>query len=124
MDTTKQVGGSHYQMQYQPVVFINDQGLSYVEGNIFKYLIRHPNKNGKQDLEKALHYASALTCNFNQKRSFYPILGFVTINDMTGRHDLNLIYSFWKAINTSDINEVKSFKYLLEDHIDTYERLM
>lgn len=121
MDTTKQIGGSHYQMQYQPAVFIKDHCLSFVEGNIFKYLIRHPYKKGKQDLEKALHYASALTPHFNDKRSFYPILGFITINDMTGRHDLNLIYSFWKAINTSDINEVNSFKYLLEDYIDGYE---
>lgn len=122
MDTTKQVGGDHYQMKYQPVVFINDNGLSFLEGNIFKYLIRHPYKNGKQDLEKALHYASDLTPNFKEKRSFYPILGFATLNDMTRRNDIDLIYQFWIAINTSDSNRVEIFKNMLQDYIDTYER--
>lgn len=121
MDTTTQIGGNHYQMQYQPIVFIKDNGLSFEEGNIFKYLIRYSNKDGKKDLQKALHYASALTPNFKQKRSFYPILGFTTLNGMTTREDIHLIYKFWIAINTSDINEVNSFKYLLEDYIDGYE---
>lgn len=120
MDTTKQIGGSHYQMQYQPIVFINDHGLSFEEGNILKYLIRHPHKNGKQDLEKALHYVSSLTPQFKEKRSFYPILGFATINEMQSRDDIHLIYKFWIAINTTDINQIEAFKKLLQDYIDNY----
>jgi len=121
MDTTTQIGGNHYQMQYQPIVFIKDNGLSFEEGNIFKYLIRHRNKNGKQDLEKSLHYASALTPNFKDKRSFYPILGFVKINEMESRDDINLIYKFWIAINTTDINQIEIFKKILQYYIEAYE---
>ena len=120
MDTTKQIGGSHYQMQYQPAVFIKDHDLSFVEGNIFKYLIRHPHKKGKQDLEKALHYASGLTPQFKQKRSFYPILGFATIHEMQSREDITLIYKFWIAINTTDYNQIEAFKVMLEEYIHNY----
>ena len=121
MDTTRQIGGSHYKMKYQPIVFIADHGLSFEEGNIFKYLIRHPYKNGSQDLEKALHYASSLTPQFKKKRSFYPILGFATLNDMQSRKDIDLIYKFWRSINTTEVNEIEIFKNLLQDYIATYK---
>jgi hypothetical protein len=53
----KQVGGSHYKdMAIQPSEFITRNGLGWYEGNAVKYICRHKMKNGKQDLEKALHY--------------------------------------------------------------------
>ena len=30
--------------------------LLFAEGNVIKYVCRHKNKNGKDDLEKAKHY--------------------------------------------------------------------
>lgn len=52
-----QVGGSHYKdMKIQPVEFIVANGLSFLEGNAVKYVCRHRVKNGKQDIEKAIHY--------------------------------------------------------------------
>lgn len=54
-----QVGGNHYAiLQMQPVDFIVRAKLSYIQGNIVKYLSRYKYKNGKQDLEKAWHYAN------------------------------------------------------------------
>lgn len=53
----KQVGGSHYkQFAIQPVEFINTNNLSYMQGNVIKYVMRYPFKNGIADLEKAKHY--------------------------------------------------------------------
>tara|TARA_B100000073_G_scaffold334207_1_gene326497 strand:+ start:226 stop:573 length:348 start_codon:yes stop_codon:yes gene_type:complete len=53
----KQVGGSHYQnMKIQPAEFINKNKLPFAEGNAIKYICRHINKGGEQDLEKAKHY--------------------------------------------------------------------
>jgi hypothetical protein len=40
----------------QPSKFINDNKLLFAEGNAIKYICRHSFKNGKQDLEKAIHY--------------------------------------------------------------------
>ena len=53
----KQVGGNHYQnMKIQPAEFINKNQMKFAEGNAIKYICRHINKGGKQDLEKAKHY--------------------------------------------------------------------
>ena len=53
----KQVGGDHYsKMKIQPAEFINKNKLPFAEGNAIKYICRHINKGGEQDLEKAKHY--------------------------------------------------------------------
>lgn len=57
----KQVGGNHYkQFAIQPIEFINANNLSYMQGNIIKYVVRYPFKNGLTDLEKAKHYIEML----------------------------------------------------------------
>jgi bbp48 len=57
----KQVGGNHYkQFPIQPVEFINTNNLSYMQGNVIKYVVRYPFKNGIADLEKAKHYIEML----------------------------------------------------------------
>jgi hypothetical protein len=58
---TEQVGGSHYKdMTIQPIEFINGNKLGFVEGSVIKYTCRHRSKNGKQDLEKAIHFLKLL----------------------------------------------------------------
>ena len=53
----KQVGGKHYRnMRIQPAHFINENKLLYPEGCAIKYIIRHQDKNGKEDLLKAIHF--------------------------------------------------------------------
>ena len=53
----KQVGGNHYQtMKIQPAEFINKNEMKFAEGNAIKYICRHVNKGGLQDLQKAKHY--------------------------------------------------------------------
>lgn len=57
----KQVGGSHYkQLAIQPVEYIHANGLSFLEGNVIKYVTRWKTKNGIADLEKAKHYLELL----------------------------------------------------------------
>ena len=53
----QQVGGDHYKkLRMQPVELIAKLQLNYFLGNVLKYVTRHRDKNGKEDLEKALHY--------------------------------------------------------------------
>ena len=53
----KQVGGSHYKkMKIQPSKFVIENELLFPEGNVIKYICRHKFKNGKEDLEKAIHF--------------------------------------------------------------------
>jgi hypothetical protein len=56
-----QVGGDHYKsMAIQPSEFIYRNNLGWHEGNAIKYICRHKMKNGKQDLDKAIHYLELL----------------------------------------------------------------
>ena len=53
----KQIGGSHYKkMKIQPSRFVIENELLFPEGNVIKYICRHGYKNGKEDLEKAVHF--------------------------------------------------------------------
>jgi len=57
----RQVGGTHYkQMKIQPIEFIQANNLGFEEGNAIKYICRHRNKGGIEDLEKAIHYIQML----------------------------------------------------------------
>ena len=53
----KQVGGSHYKdLPVQPGEYIRKNGIGWYEGNAIKYITRHKQKGGRQDIEKAIHY--------------------------------------------------------------------
>jgi hypothetical protein len=52
----RQEGGSHYKdCAIQPVEFIMANKLSFLEGCVIKRVCRHRNKNGAEDLRKAIH---------------------------------------------------------------------
>ena len=52
----KQEGGSHYKdLKIQPMQYALDNKLDYAQANVVKYVTRHANKNGKEDLLKAIH---------------------------------------------------------------------
>ena len=52
---------NHYtQGNIEVIDFILDQEFTYLEGNIIKYVSRHGNKNGLEDLKKAEWYLKRL----------------------------------------------------------------
>ena len=56
-----QVGGDHYkQFSIQPVEFIVENELDYLQGNVIKYVTRHKAKNGKEDIKKAIHHLNLI----------------------------------------------------------------
>ena len=58
---SEQIGGSHYKnMPIQPVAFIQQNKIPYIEGCCIKYLCRWREKNGIEDLKKARHYLDIL----------------------------------------------------------------
>lgn len=57
----EQVGGSHYKgFKIQPVEYCHANGLGFLEGNVIKYVTRHKEKHGREDLLKARHYLNML----------------------------------------------------------------
>jgi hypothetical protein len=56
-----QIGGGHYRKhRIQPVTFIFENNLPFIEGNCIKYLCRWRDKGGLADLEKVKHYVDLL----------------------------------------------------------------
>ena len=52
-----QIGGRHYvDLAIQPVEYIHANQMTFLEGNVVKYVTRHRSKNGKADILKAMHY--------------------------------------------------------------------
>jgi hypothetical protein len=56
-----QVGGNHYKdMPIQPSEFSQRNRLTWCEANVVKYVCRHRDKNGAEDIKKAIHYLQLL----------------------------------------------------------------
>ena len=81
----EQVGGSHYKrLSMQPIELIVKAKLSFIQGNIVKYISRYTNKNGIEDIKKCIHYAKLA----------------IELNDSGPKHKmLNLAYSYCKVNN-------------------------
>jgi len=57
----KQEGGQHYKDKaIQPIVYIHANKLGFCEGNVVKYITRHKEKNGAEDIRKVIHYCELL----------------------------------------------------------------
>lgn len=58
----RQIGGQHYsRLPIQPVEFAMTQGYDFCAASILKYVSRHRQKNGVQDIEKAVHFMELRT---------------------------------------------------------------
>lgn len=51
-----EVGGTHYDTRVQPWDYIAANNLGFDEGNVVKYVTRHKQKNGAEDIRKAISY--------------------------------------------------------------------
>lgn len=56
-----QIGGNHYKKhKIQPWDAIHDWNLGFFTGNAVKYIARHKDKGGLEDIKKARHYLDKL----------------------------------------------------------------
>lgn len=115
-NNTNQVGGNHYQFEIEPVHLMVKYNLNWFQGEILKYVSRHTNKNGKQDLEKALHICdmaidlkpaivSKVSLLENGEEYFKTYISQMSILDMFRGLD--------RSIWTYQNGFVKAIKYLL-----------
>lgn len=65
----RQIGGNHYKdMKIQPIEYISANELDFFQGNVIKYITRHKNKNGAEDIKKIKHYCDLiLKYQYNEK---------------------------------------------------------
>ena len=110
----RQIGGDHYRAEYQHWDFVEMHGLGYLEGNATKYATRWRKKNGRQDLEKAVHYVDKLIelhrAGTRQPRGMAPlseIVKFSESNELTPAEDTVVIYlSRWQ--NLGDLEQARA----------------
>jgi len=56
-----QEGGDHYKKQkIQPIEYIDANKLDYMQGCVVKYITRHKDKNGAEDIRKIKHYCDLI----------------------------------------------------------------
>jgi len=80
-----QHGGSHYsRFKIQPTEYIIENGLNFCEGNVVKYVSRHDDKGGAEDLKKAIHYLQMIL------ESEYDIVSAVAYSDDEVEEEENL----------------------------------
>ena len=62
-----QVGGSHYKnYKIQPIEYTLANNLNFCQGNVIKYITRYKDKNGAEDLRKAIHYIDILLDEYDR----------------------------------------------------------
>lgn len=143
----RQVGGNHYKlMPFQPIEFSYLAGLNFLEGCVVKYITRYKNKNGLNDLEKAIHYCRViqefeylryksgwwsiianlmhhLKRKFIGKWNFYHrrkiTNEFCTKNNLS-THQIFIIYTI---IDHDCENDLESIVQLIENMIETEKRV-
>lgn len=60
----QQVGGSHYsQLSPQPFAVLRQWGVPHAEGEAIYHILRHGNKDGAIDLDKAISYLEMIKAN-------------------------------------------------------------
>ena len=65
--TDIQVGGSHYKnYKIQPIEYTLANSLNFCQGNVVKYITRYKDKNGAEDLRKAIHYIDILLDEYDR----------------------------------------------------------
>ena len=121
----KEIGGNHYKGNYQPVELIEKVRMYFCCGNVLKYVYRHKNKNGRQDLEKALHYCDLMEAlgmnwyqglvktNYEMDMSYEEFHKFIKANRQLDANQVRVIL----AICDKDIEMLKSaIRDLLSDY--------
>ena len=90
----KQVGGDHYsKMKIQPAEFINKNKMMFAEGNAIKYICRHINKGGEQDLQKAKHYIDMIIeRDYGDDSEKSKVFAGVSIKDPVDSDDIKVSY--------------------------------
>ena len=121
----KEIGGNHYKGNYQPVELIEKVRMYFCCGNVLKYVYRHKNKNGRQDLEKALNYCDLMEAlgmnwyqglaktNYEIDMSYGEFHKFIKANRQLDANQVRVIL----AICDKDIEMLKStIRDLLSDY--------
>lgn len=109
---SKEIGGTHYKSEYQPIKLMERVKMYACCSYIFKYVFRHKNKGKKQDLEKALH-----CCELMEELGMNWYQG----NGRIGGYDTSHedFYRFIKANKELDANQIRAILAISNKDIES-----
>lgn len=63
----RQVGGEHYKTEIQHWDYVEANDIPYLEAQAIKYVGRHAEKNGLEDLDKAIHFIEKIKERYEEE---------------------------------------------------------
>lgn len=108
----KQVGGNHYQSDYQPLDLILKYNLNFIQGSVIKYVTRHRRKNKEEDLLKALSLCET-GLNFDKYNFLYydvknDVFDYCKKNELNSYLYENVIFYVLKKDYKNVIDNIKA----------------
>lgn len=102
-----QIGGNHYKSAYQPIELMEKVNMHPSCVFVFKYVYRHKNKKGLEDLQKALHCTQLME---ELGGKFYDGVDMQTISPLGLPERLSEIefHNFIKANEQLDVNQIRA----------------
>lgn len=61
------INPSYYGKQFDVIDFCQKNNLDFMQGNVIKYVTRYKEKNGKEDLYKAIEYIKRIIIEMEDK---------------------------------------------------------
>ena len=88
----KQHGGTHYKKygNLQPWDVVVQWELGYLEGTALKYIARWRDKNGIEDIQKAIHFLEKLIEVEKAKQEVYPSVSLDSVHQRWVQLNLQL----------------------------------
>lgn len=117
-----QIGGNHYHnSDYQPIEFMEKVNMHPSCCFVFKYVYRHKDKNGLQDLQKAKHCVELIgaTCCKWYDGISHDLLREIDLKKTQGE--------FWKFIKCNpqlDINQIKAILAIMNKDAETLKNVI
>ena len=121
----KQVGGTHYTHQsYQHWDFAVDIAGNdfYLKGCASKYVVRYKDKNGIEDLRKALHYLEKIEDKGYSSESYISDVDTLCVLDRFASQLEPKICSIVVHIYSNDINDIATAKAEIEELMNDCNR--
>ena len=114
-----QIGGTHYRIKYQHWDYVCDVRMPYVLACATKYVSRWRDKNGVQDLRKAIHYLAKAEERgvYMPVNKWYEFLTFNTTEDRTRQ------FTFFFSGQLAQ-EEMRIINSIVEGRYDTATRLI
>lgn len=114
-----QIGGNHYKSAYQPIELMEKVNMHPSCSYVFKYVYRHKNKKGLEDLQKAIHCTQLmeeLGCKFYDGTNGMNLFDFDKSREE--------FHNFIKANEQLDANQIRAILAIMNKDSEELKKVI